>query len=451
MKIDCLVAEIGSTTTLINAFMLGAKPKFIGQGFAPTTVEQGDVCIGLNNAIDSLAKTLGEKVTYKEMLATSSAAGGLKMTVHGLVYEMTVRAAKEAALGAGGIIKLLTAGKLSQYDLGQIIKTKPNLILLAGGTDYGATEVPLYNAELLAKADLPCPIVYAGNKALDGQIAQIFEDAGKSCKIVDNVYPQLDNLCIEPTRKVIHSTFEQNIVKAQGMEHIRKLVSGNIIPTPGAVMECAMLASELLGNIAVIDIGGATTDIHSVCDDNAEMASLAIEAEPHCKRTVEGDLGVYINARHLIDLLGEQELSAKLGFDIVTTLAEYKAIPVGDKQIELVEELTLQAGKIALTRHAGSIRYIFGNNGRQTLTQGKDLTDLKYLIASGGALTRLPHREQIMRNLANINANKTMLFPKVDKLQILFDNDYIMASLGVLAKTHKDEAIELLKQTLSIK
>ena len=102
MKADLLVAEIGSTTTVVNAFSL-EPPRFLGQGQAPTTVLEGDVRIGLQNARDSLAKGLGtDRVDCGEMLATSSAAGGLRMTVHGLIYDMTVKAAREAALGAGG-------------------------------------------------------------------------------------------------------------------------------------------------------------------------------------------------------------------------------------------------------------------------------------------------------------------------------------------------------------
>ena len=104
MKIDVLVAEIGSTTTVVNAFnnIKTSDPIFVGQGQAPTSVLEGDVRIGLKGAIDDLAKSIGaEKIEYLEMLATSSAAGGLKMSVHGLVFDMTARAAKEAALGAG--------------------------------------------------------------------------------------------------------------------------------------------------------------------------------------------------------------------------------------------------------------------------------------------------------------------------------------------------------------
>ena len=48
MHLDLLVAEIGSTTTLVNGFTnLESEPRFVGQGQAPTTVLEGDVCLGL--------------------------------------------------------------------------------------------------------------------------------------------------------------------------------------------------------------------------------------------------------------------------------------------------------------------------------------------------------------------------------------------------------------------
>ena len=128
MKVDVLVAEIGSTTTVVNAFtdIHTENPVFWAQGQAPTSVLDGDVRIGLQGAIDDLCRKMGiDSIEYDEMLSTSSAAGGLKMTVHGLVYDMTVKAAKEAALGAGGIIHHVTAGKLRRTDLKKIEEVKP--------------------------------------------------------------------------------------------------------------------------------------------------------------------------------------------------------------------------------------------------------------------------------------------------------------------------------------
>ena len=76
MKVDVLVAEIGSTTTVVNAFkdLDTENPIFWAQGQAPTSVMDGDVRIGLQGAIDDLCKKMGiDKLEYDEMLATSSA------------------------------------------------------------------------------------------------------------------------------------------------------------------------------------------------------------------------------------------------------------------------------------------------------------------------------------------------------------------------------------------
>ena len=96
------------------------------------------------------------------------------------------------------------------------------------------------------------------------------------------------------------------------------------------------------------------------------------------------------------------------------------------------------------------MRYIYTPRGRQTIAEGKDLTKLKYLIGTGGALTRLPHRKEIMRKIADCNTNSMMLYPRPEKLELLYDNDYIMASLGVLSKVYPESALSLLKQSLGL-
>ena len=73
MKVDVLVAEIGSTTTVVNAFINldSDNPVFWAQGQAPTSVLDGDVRIGLQGAIDDLCKKMGiENLEYDQMLAT---------------------------------------------------------------------------------------------------------------------------------------------------------------------------------------------------------------------------------------------------------------------------------------------------------------------------------------------------------------------------------------------
>ena len=457
MKVDVLVAEIGSTTTVVNAFkdLETENPVFWAQGQAPTSVLDGDVRIGLQGAIDDLCSKMNiDSLEYDEMLATSSAAGGLKMTVHGLVYDMTAKAAKEAALGAGGIIHDITVGKLRRSDIARIKEINPNLILIAGGVDYGERDTAIYNAEMIRAMGLKTPVVYAGNIENQDEMKLIFdEESGQYLYLVDNVYPKIDTLNVEPCRKVIQEAFEDHITHAPGMEHVRDMVSGPIIPTPGAVMECTKLLYDCIGDVMTIDVGGATTDVHAVTEDSDAVARILTAPEPKAKRTVEGDLGVYVNRMKVIESIGEEKLREEcenqLHIDLDKTLETYVAIPKNEDEFKLVERLTKEAVLRAVERHAGQIRYVYGPTGRQTLAEGKDLTQVKYIVGTGGALTRLPQRVEIMKLIPKDNETGMKLYPS-DAVKILVDNDYIMASLGVLSKTHRAGAIRLLGKSLGM-
>ena len=457
MRVDVLVAEIGSTTTVVNAFkdLDSEDPVFWGQGQAPTSVLDGDVRIGLQGAIDDLCKKKGiEKLEYDQMLATSSAAGGLKMTVHGLVYDMTAKAAKEAALGAGGIIHDITVGRLRRSDLARIKEINPNLILIAGGVDYGERDTAIYNAEMIRSLGLKTPVVYAGNVENQDEMKLIFdEESGQYLYLVENVYPKIDTLNVEPCRKVIQDAFEDHITHAPGMEHVRDMVNGPIIPTPGAVMECTKLLYDCIGDVMTIDVGGATTDVHAVTEDSDAVARILTAPEPKAKRTVEGDLGVYVNRMKVIESIGEEKLREEcentLHIDLDKTLESYVAIPKTEDEFKLVERLTKEATLRAVERHAGQIRYVYGPSGRQTLAEGKDLTQVKYIVGTGGALTRLPHRVEIMEMIPKDNETGMKLYPS-DAVKVLVDNDYIMASLGVLSKTHRQGAIKILAKSLGM-
>lgn len=453
MLIDVLVAEIGSTTTVVNAFtnFESNDPVFLGQGQSPTTVSEGDVNIGLTMAIDQLKVTLGvDALDYKRLLATSSAAGGLKMTVHGLVYDMTAKAAKEAALGAGANIHLVTAGRLRRSDAKKILRVEPNIILIAGGVDYGERDTALDNAEFIANLDIDVPVIYAGNIENHEDIQEIFDDVGKGhlLHIVENVYPKIDALNVEPTRKVIQDVFEEHIIHAPGMEHVRDIVNGTIIPTPGAVMEASKVLKQAIGDLMTVDVGGATTDIHSVTEGSDEVNRVLLSPEPIAKRTVEGDLGMYVNMENVVSQISEEVLIKDLSISkehYQDLLDNHVPIPVTHEQIRFVERLAKAAIIISADRHAGGFRNIYGGGGKKTFAEGKDLTSVQYIIGTGGACTRLPNKIELLKSIALSNKGDKLL-PTTDA-KILIDHDYIMASLGVLSREYPEAAIQLMMKS----
>lgn len=451
MKIDVLVAEIGSTTTVVNAFhdLHSENPSFLGQGQGVTTVEEGDVTIGLHAAMEDLKKNLGiTELTYDKFLATSSAAGGLKMSVHGLVHDMTVKASKEAALGAGAIIKLVTSGRLTSSDLKKIISINPNIIMIAGGLDHGERETALYNAEKILGLNLAVPVIYAGNTDNEDDIREILEPYKGRLYITDNVYPQVDVLQVEPARKIIQAVFEENIIHAKGMDKVYELVNGRILPTPGAVMESAKVMKEVLGDLMIIDVGGATTDVHSVTQGAEEISRILISPEPEAKRTVEGDLGVYVNRKNLIERIGEEKLCKELNIAEIRS-DELKPIPETPMEKEIIRRLTKEAVFASVERHAGSVRNLFGeSSGRKTVAEGKDLTEVRYIIGTGGALTRLENMESILKEI-HLEGRGQKLYPKKEA-EVLLDRDYLLASLGVLSLSYKEAALKLMLKSLGI-
>ncbi|WOW17715.1 GlmL-related ornithine degradation protein [Clostridioides difficile] len=452
LKIDVLVAEIGSTTTVVNAFhdINTNNPIFLGQGQAPTTVfEGGDVRNGLSGAIKDLANKLSvDDIEYNDMFATSSAAGGLKMTVHGLVYDMTVKAAKEAALGAGAVIRQITSGRIKRTDLNKIKEINPNIILIAGGVDYGERDTAIYNAEMIASMNLGIPVIYAGNVENQEEIRLIFEDTNYKLYITENVYPKIDLLNIEPTRRIIQSVFEEHITTAPGMKYIKEMVNENITPTPGAVMEASKLLYKNIGDLLTLDVGGATTDVHSVTDGSDYINKILVNPEPTAKRSVEGDLGVYVNMKNIVEVIGKENLQSELSIDIDAVIENYPPIPKSKEEILFVERLTKEAVVKAMLRHSGKIRNIYGTTGKVKIAEGKDLTEVRYIVGTGGALTRLPSRIEILDNMLKYNKNNELLFPK-EKTKILIDNDYIMASMGVLSKKYEEASLKLLLKSLN--
>lgn len=450
MLIDIVVAEIGSTTTVLSAFGgIGTdRPVLLGQGLHTTTVGEDDVMLGVRAALKSLESRLGAgKISIGEMRAASSAAGGLRMTVHGLVHDMTVKAAKEAALGAGALPMFVTAGDLSDSDIDRIKAIRPNIILLAGGVDYGEKATVIANAKRLARSGIAAPVVYAGNVAAQEQAEQVLREAGIRVIAAENVYPRIDDLNVEPTRNAIQRVFEEHITEAPGMEKVRSMIKGRILPTPGAVMNAALALYEQIGDLMAIDVGGATTDVHSVTEGSPEVQQMLTSPEPKAKRTVEGDLGIFINAPNVARKIGETQLKGELGFDPAPVLARKKVFPDSREEIALVERLALWAVTQAVRRHAGSIHYLYGPSGRMTVARGKDLTRVKYICGTGGPLTRLPGARAILETLLK-KSRGTELWPK--DARVVLDQQYIMAACGVLATDLASDAVRLLKQSLGV-
>src|SRR6266540_4092960 len=160
MESAALLIDFGSTYTKLRAVDLDRR-RILGAGQGPSTVTS-DIIVGMKAALQDLERRLGGLPRFRYRLASSSAAGGLRMVTIGLVRELTAEAARRAALGAGAKLVGTFAQRLTQGDNGAIVTLAPDILLLAGGTDGGNLDVILHNAQTLGRSPLACPIVLAG-------------------------------------------------------------------------------------------------------------------------------------------------------------------------------------------------------------------------------------------------------------------------------------------------
>jgi uncharacterized protein (TIGR01319 family) len=457
---SALLIDFGSTYTKLRAIDLDAG-EILGAGQGPSTVTS-DVNIGLDAALGDLEKQLGTLPDFTHRLASSSAAGGLAMITVGLVKELTAEAARLAALGAGAKLIGAHAYKLTEKDAQQIAAQEPDILLLAGGTDGGNEETIRSNAERLAAAGLACPVIIAGNRVCADDVADVLRAAGTDARIAGNVMPEFNVLDVEPARAAIRDVFIERIVHAKGIDKAETRFDAVLMPTPAAVMEGARLLAEGTDTVAgwgplvVVDVGGATTDIHSIADGTATDGGVLQYGlpEPYAKRTVEGDLGMRHNARSIIDTVGLDAFVRTSGLShgqIETLLnaidADVERLPHNNDEKHFDTMLAQAAVARAMMRHAGRIEIKQSVSGPVTVQYGKDLTQIETVIGTGGVLVHGGMPEHILGAvLYNADAPHA-LRPKKPKL--LIDSAYALYAVGLLATVAPDAALRFAHRNIA--
>ncbi len=450
-----LFIDFGSTFTKLTLVDI-ANEEIIATEKSYTTVET-DVTIGYNNALEKLNKKVNTEYNIVKKLACSSAAGGLKIIAIGLVPELTAEAAKRAALGAGAKVIKTYSFNLNNAELLEIKNSNADMILLAGGTNGGNSECILHNAQQIKNHELTIPVVVGGNKSCVDEIKEIFgEDI--EYYITENVMPDLNHINVEPARETIRNIFMKKIIHARGMENVQNTISEILMPTPASVLKAAEVLSvgtkdeDGIGDLAVIDIGGATTDIHSIAEGAPSKPSVVLRGleEPHSKRTVEGDLGMRYSAMSVFDAVGIKYMKKYLhsAFDIEAEFRkrseETSFIAETDAEIEFDEAIAKVCADISMKRHAGIVEPIYSPMGMMYSQTGKDLMELPYILGTGGVIVNSKNPDKILEASLFTMEDPTSLKPRHPKF--LLDKMYILSAMGLLAMINPNMAVRMLKK-----
>ncbi|MGI6037986.1 MAG: methylaspartate mutase accessory protein GlmL [Limnochordia bacterium] len=439
----CLLVDLGSTYTKVRVVQEG---RLIGQAQGPTTAET-NVIHGLKQALAQLPRGL----RFDAKLACSSAAGGLRMVAIGLVPRLTAEAAKRAALGAGARVLDVFSYRLDDQALERIKALKPEIILLAGGTDGGNGEIIVANAHKLGELALEIPVVVAGNCQVADEVGKILETAGYDARVTENVLPQLGRLNVAPAREVIRQVFMERIVYSKGLGDILAFVDV-LMPTPAAVLQGTQVLASLYGDLVVVDVGGATTDIHSAAWGKPTDPTVLWRGlpEPYLKRTVEGDLGMRHSAPSLWEQIRHQGCPpwfppGQDGDDYVKLLAaKPDHLPQDEGELAMDSALAASALQIAFNRHVGYVEEVMTPTGPLRFQWGKDLTEVEWIVGTGGALVNATDPRWILQ--AVVGHDPPRLKPLAPRY--LLDANYLLWAIGLYATYDQEGARKLAAQQM---
>jgi uncharacterized protein (TIGR01319 family) len=469
MEANIVIYDVGSTYTKISAFALSESSLvLLARDQVPTTVE--DIQSGIANANGVLKKSGIQSAENSLVLATSSAAGGLRMVAMGYMPRVTAKAAKEVSMNAGArVLEIVTHEDPPEYRVEILREIRPDIILLAGGTDGGDRENLIENARYIVTSKVQAVVIIAGNISAQKEVEQILAAAGVASKRVANVMPTIHELKVTGAREAIHEEFIKQISFAKGLKKLVDMVSDNVvIPTPGAILMAAELIAggtyeeEGIGDIIVIDIGGATTDIHSILPSldklsNEERGLVITNEKQPVFRTVEGNLGMRISAGGIVETVGPLGVLAKIGkkqAELSEKLCEYAAyleinpehIASSEMEMEFDRALAISAMEVALKRHAGYIAQEFNPvmGIAPGTPMGRDLRGVKTIIAVGGIFTHSTPGESNALVQSALKDRGIALLPET--YQLYFDSSYLLYGIGVLSRKFPDMALRFAKE-----
>lgn len=467
-----IATDCGSTTT--KAILIekqGNEYRLVVRGEAPTTVEApfDDVTVGVVNAVREIEELSGRKFLENEKvltprdavgegtdlyLSTSSAGGGLQMTVAGVVKSMSAESANRAALGAGAIVMDTIAvndGRKEYEKVERIRALRPDMILMSGGTDGGTVTHLVELAEMLVSADprprlgigLKIPVIYAGNKEALAPVDEVL--AGRvELHPVANLRPTLEVENLAPAREEIHELFLKHVMQqAPGYSKLLTWTSADIMATPNAVGRIieAIAARENI-NVLAVDIGGATTDVFSVFGGVYNRTVSANLGMSYSICNVLTEAGVANIARWIPFSTPDPELRNRLRNKMIRPTT----IPYTLEDLLIEQAVSREALRLALDHHKSLARGLTGvqqersigdlfeqRAGGETLVK---MLNLNMIVGSGGVLSHAPRREQSALMMMDA-------YQPEGVTELTVDSIFMMPQLGVLSTVLPEAATQV--------
>lgn len=441
-----LLVDVGSTFSKVC--VVDPTGRLLAHAHAPTTID-ANVVDGVREAVSQLPPDHADALDWA--LVCSSAAGGLRMASVGLTAALSGQAGTMAALGAGAKVVATRSGYLDADDVAAISAARPHLVLLSGGMDGGNSDALRHNASALSALGAVAGVIVAGNRDAAAAAAAALRGRGHDVRVVTNVFPRPGELELDPTRDAVRELFLRHITSAKGLEVLLADLHSDCEPTPLAVSRALWdLPGTAEEPVVLVDVGGATTDVHSVGGRTYRVRAVDLPV-PEVMRTVEGDLGMRFGATGVVATMGSgrrRHAEARLGRDLDAEAQRrhddpgfLPRLPV-DRDVD--EILARAAVAVALERHAGRVVVRQQPWGDRYRVSGKDLRACRRLVATGGVFRHLSDPAGIVgAALADVEGS---LVPRSPTVTV--DAHYGLYAIGLVARLDRGLAAAMARELL---
>jgi len=406
-----LAVDVGSVHTRASLFdVVEGRYRLVATGRSPSTAGPPlfDVREGVRIALDQVQAVTGRRLVDESealimpvtsngsgvdaFVATTSAGPKVRTILVGLMPQVSMGSGQR--LAASTYLEVveeigLMDRRRDEEKIDLILRARPDLMLIVGGTDGGAASSVLEMVDLVQMAVGLFPegeqpqVVYAGNRSLAAPVAERFGD-GVQITLTPNVRPVLEQEELGPARlRLAEVIAEARADRVSGFDELLQWSGGSLVPTADAFGRVVRYLSRVYDprkGVLGVDLGGSHTTVAAAFAGDLRLS-------------VRSDLGL---GSSLPDLLKfstlediqrwmPEQMSANYILDYIHDKALHPAtVPTELAELLLEYALARQILRQAVTQ----ARSTWPSKKRRTSLL---LPPMEPLLASGGILSRSPH------------------------------------------------------------
>ncbi|MEL6148378.1 MAG: glutamate mutase L [Chloroflexota bacterium] len=448
MSRSILAADFGSVFTRVLLMdVVGGGYRIVAKAEVPSTggFPAGDVTLGLRRAAARISRVTGRTLLDNNgriispenenrtgvdiFLATASGGRPLKAVLLGLMPDVSIESGRRATEGTYvNIEETISLGedRDEEDQLNAIILTNPDIVLITGGTEGGAT-APLEGMLTLAKtaiaampADGRPDLLYAGNSLMAERVEAELSPLTRVF-VAENVRPSLDHENLNDAQLQLGRAFDRyKEAQGSGFDVVGSMSQLGLFPTAQSYATVARyLGSSRDQDAIVVDVGSATGTFASYMDGEV-------------KTSIRTDIGMGTSAPDIVETLDIDAIRRWIPYSVaradVMNYAMNKrvrpiTIPMTRKQLYIEYALLRAAVTDMLEKQ------------RPQWANGK--ADVDLIMASGSPFTAT----------GSPGITAMLLLDAIQptgKTELYSDTNSVISSLGALAYLAPEAVVQLM-------